>query len=186
VGLDIGARCLFAGQPLVTLADGAAIVLREGVHIFSRSDSNPAGIAHPTILAALTPESTIIIGEKTGISGASIVARSGITIGRNVMIGAGACLWDTDFHPVGVYERQVHPTNGAQCAPILIEDDVFIGARALILKGVTIRWGAVVGAGAVVTKDVGPCQIVAGNPARIVGSALSTVERPGREHTSPR
>jgi acetyltransferase-like isoleucine patch superfamily enzyme len=177
LGVEIGPRCRFTGRPLITLVPGATIIFAEGVHLFSRPDSNPAGLPHPTILAALTPESTIIIGEKTGVSGASIVARTGITVGRNVLIGAGACLWDTDFHPVGVYERQAHPTNGAQCAPIVIQDDVFIGARALILKGVTVGWGAVIGAGAVVTKDVGPCQIVAGSPARIVGSAFPMMEQ---------
>ena len=54
--------------------------------------------------------------------------------------------------------------------PVFIEDDVFIGARAMVLKGVRIGKGAVVGAGAVVTKDVPPNAIVAGNPARVVGT----------------
>ena len=54
--------------------------------------------------------------------------------------------------------------------PIRIEHDVFIGARAMILKGVAIGRGAVIGAGAVVTKNVEAGQIVAGNPARVVGS----------------
>ena len=51
---------------------------------------------------------------------------------------------------------------------IVVEDDVWIGTRAIILKGVTIHKGAIVGAGAVVTKDVPPYSIVAGNPAKIV------------------
>ena len=140
--------------------------------VYSRASSNPAGLPHPTILAALVPGSVIRIGENTGISGAAIAARCGITIGRNVLIGAGACIWDTDFHPIDPYERRTHPTHKASCAPVFIQDDVFIGARAMILKGVTIGWGAVIGAGAVVTKDVGACQIAAGNPARIVGSVL--------------
>jgi acetyltransferase-like isoleucine patch superfamily enzyme len=167
----MGTGCSFAGLPVITRAPGADITLGNRVRILSRFDSNPAGLPHPTILAALTDESAIVIGEETGISGASIVARSTITIGRHVLIGAGACIWDTDFHPLAPDQRQQHPTRHALTAPILIDHDAFIGARAMVLKGVTIGWGAVVGAGAVVTKDVAPCDIVAGNPARVVGSA---------------
>ena len=54
-------------------------------------------------------------------------------------------------------------------APFAIGDDVFVGMEALILKGVTIDEGAVVGAGAVVTQDVPPRTVVAGNPATVVG-----------------
>ncbi|MGQ0811341.1 MAG: acyltransferase [Nitrospiraceae bacterium] len=177
LGVTIGTECSFVGQPVVKLISGAKIALGNEVRVFSRFNSNPAGLPHPTILAALAPESFITIGDNTGISGASIAARAGITIGRNVLIGAGACIWDTDFHPIDPYWRCEHPTRNAQCAPIRIDDDVFIGARAMILKGVTIGWGAVVGAGAVVTKDVGVGQVVAGNPARVVGSALLNDER---------
>jgi acetyltransferase-like isoleucine patch superfamily enzyme len=54
------------------------------------------------------------------------------------------------------------------CKPIVIEDDVFIGARVIVTKGVLIGRGAVVGAGAVVTKDVPPFSVVAGNPAKVI------------------
>ena len=54
-------------------------------------------------------------------------------------------------------------------APILIEDDAFIGARSIILKGVTIGKGSIIGAGAVVTRNVPEYSIVAGNPAKVIG-----------------
>lgn len=57
---------------------------------------------------------------------------------------------------------------GGISAPIVIGDNVFIGARAIILKGVTIGEGAIVGAGSVVTKDVAEYSIVAGNPAKVI------------------
>jgi acetyltransferase-like isoleucine patch superfamily enzyme len=87
-----------------------------------------------------------------------------------VLIGAGACIWDTDFHPVDAERRREHATRDARCVPITIEDEVFIGARALILKGVNVGRSAVIGAGAIVTKNVDPGDIVAGNPARVVRS----------------
>jgi acetyltransferase-like isoleucine patch superfamily enzyme len=171
LGVQLGAGCRFAGVPIVHLAPGARVVLGNNVVINSRRDSNPGGVAHPTVLAALEPHSSIVIGDGTGISAASIVARRGITIGSRVLIGIGACIWDSDFHPLDAEHRRLHATNGAAGAPVRIEDEVFIGGRSLILKGVTIGSGAVVGAGAVVRNDVGAGAIVAGNPARVVGMA---------------
>ncbi len=179
LGVQVGSECRFVGCPIISVAQGAAITLEKGVRLFSRANSNPAGLPHPTILAALTPESGIVIGERSAISGASIVARVKVTIGKHVMIGAGACIWDTDFHPIDPRHRHRHPTHGAICAPVVIHDDVFVGARAIILKGVTVGWGAVIGAGAVVTHDVAPGQIVAGNPATVVGTSMANNERVG-------
>jgi len=82
------------------------------------------------------------------------VAASSIVIGDRVLIGGGAGIWDTDFHPLDYEQRMMHPTLGTRSKPIVIEDDVFIGARAIILKGVKIGKAAVIGAGAVVRNDV--------------------------------
>jgi acetyltransferase-like isoleucine patch superfamily enzyme len=169
-GVRSGRGCRFVGLPVVKLAPGARIDLGDDVLVNSRFDSNPAGLPYPTIFAALESQSYIKIGDGTGISGASIVARSAITIGQRVLIGAGACIWDTDFHPLDAESRREHPTREARCTPIKIDDEVFIGARALILKGVSIGKQAVIGAGAVVTKDVRSGDVVAGNPARVVRS----------------
>jgi len=169
LGVAVGRRCRFCGFPHVRLAQGASITLGDDVLINSRSDGNPAGLPHPTILAAVGPESAIVVGPGTGISGASIVPRSAVTVGARVLIGAGACVWDTDFHPLEPEQRRVHATRGAASAPVQIGDDVFVGARALILKGVSIGPRAVVGAGAVVTKPVPAGAIVGGNPARAIG-----------------
>jgi acetyltransferase-like isoleucine patch superfamily enzyme len=108
--------------------------------------------------------------------GASIDARGGLILGDNVLIGPNAVLLTSQHHwsdpslPVVV--------QGHQLAPTTIGDDVWIGANAVILPGVTIASGTVVGAGAVVTKDTEPYSIVAGVPARAVGS------RPGPPNSS--
>lgn len=168
IGVQYGRGCRFTGLPVVRLVPGARINLGSNLLINSRFDSNPRGVPHPTVLAALTPHSYIEIGNDTGMAGASIVARQGITIGKRVLIGPGACIWDNDGHPLDPDQRRER-IRDSRCAPIKIEDDVFIGARALILKGVNIGRGAVVGAGAVVINDVKPGHIVFGNPARVVG-----------------
>jgi acetyltransferase-like isoleucine patch superfamily enzyme len=74
---------------------------------------------------------------------------------------------DSDGHPLGPVARRA--LKKPKTAPVVIDEDAFIGARAIILKGVHIGRGAVIGAGAVVAADVPELSIVAGNPARTVG-----------------
>lgn len=110
----------------------------------------------------------IVIGNHVGISNVSITAKECVQIDEYAAIGAGTILMDTDFHPVSYEQRMENPSNGA-CSPIHIKRGAFIGANALILKGVTIGEYAVVGAGAVVTKSIPDGEIWAGNPARRIG-----------------
>jgi acetyltransferase-like isoleucine patch superfamily enzyme len=135
--------------------------------INSSYESNLVGLPFPTILHTQNKNAEIKIGSNVGISGSSIVAATSIIIGDNVIIGGGCGIWDTDFHPIDYRKRLEHQTKDAISKPIIIEDNVFIGARSIILKGVTIGSGAVVGAGTVVTKDVPSCSIVFGNPMNI-------------------
>ena len=129
--------------------------------------SNTIGLIQPTIFNVVLEGSEIVIGDNVGISGATINAAKSVRIGNNVMIGSGCIITDTDSHPIRWQDRLDNP-NSTVSKPIVIEDNVFIGARSIILKGVTISFGSVVGAGSVVSKDVPPNVIVCGNPARIV------------------
>ena len=93
----------------------------------------------------------------------TVVCSSEIRIGKNVIIAQNVIIRDSDIHHIYVEgEKQ------SNSAPIIIGDNVWIGTSALILKGVTIGEGAVIAAGAVVTKDVPAHCLVAGNPARII------------------
>lgn len=97
------------------------------------------------------------------------VARS-VSIGNYCWIGPGASIYDNDVHPLDLLQRRLPLGNMAavKSAPVVIEDDVWVGLNATILKGVTLHRGTVVGAGAVVTESVPPFSVVAGNPARVV------------------
>jgi maltose O-acetyltransferase len=88
--------------------------------------------------------------------------RGGITIGDNVSISAQVCILTADHDPGS-------PTFAGRERAVRIEDYAFIGTRAMILPGTIIGRGAVVAAGAVVTKEVAPLAIVAGSPAKEIG-----------------
>ena len=90
-----------------------------------------------------------------------------VIIGNNVMMGPDVCIYVRNH----AFDRTDIPMNMQGFAPekpVVIEDDVWIGARVIILPGVHIGTGAVIGAGAVVTKDVPDYAVVGGNPARIL------------------
>lgn len=108
----------------------------------------------------------LAIGENTHIGD-----RTEIHCGQYVKIGCGCSIsWD-----VVIMDRDYHKLNSHECVykPVVIEDNVWIGCRAIILKGVRIGSGAVVAAGSIVTKDVPSGSIVAGNPARVVATDVT-------------
>jgi putative colanic acid biosynthesis acetyltransferase WcaF len=106
----------------------------------------------------------IRIGDHCSIAYDSFwVAGAPIVIGNHVVTGHRVEFYASDHDPDD-------PAFARRDAPILVEDRAWIGSRAIVLKGVTIGRGAVVAAGAVVTQDVPPFTIVAGNPARPVRS----------------
>ena len=107
------------------------------------------------------------IGSNSRINGCHISASKKVIIGKNVRIGQYVLIMDNDFHHVSD-----HFSNGKKL-PIIIEDDVWIAAKATVLKGVRIGKGAVVAAGAVVTKDVEPYTLVAGVPAKPIRNLKS-------------
>lgn len=102
-------------------------------------------------------------------NGVTMIAEAAtITIGDRVLIGPEVSIYDSDFHGLAVADRQ-NP-QAVRRGDVTIGNDVFIGARAIILKNLRIGDGAVIAAGAVVTRDVPPNSVAAGNPARVVRS----------------
>ncbi|MGQ1946426.1 acyltransferase [Geofilum sp. OHC36d9] len=111
----------------------------------------------------------LIIGNSVGLSDVTIICQEHITIGNNVLLGVGTQIRDTDEHSLNVADR----LNGLdkirqKSSPIVIGDNVFIGANCMILKGINIGANSIVGAGSVLTKNVPPEEIWAGNPAKFI------------------
>jgi acetyltransferase-like isoleucine patch superfamily enzyme len=171
-GVECGKDVLFLGRPLISLAPDSHLILSAGVRINSALRSNPLGCFQPSVLRTLAPGAKLELGLRVGISAAILCAGKQITIGEDTIIGAGAMLFDNDFHALlsdGTWKDEY--VEGAR--PIQIGRSVFIGARAIILKGVKIGDAAIIGAGAVVTCDVPPSTIFAGNPAKEVGKRIN-------------
>jgi acetyltransferase-like isoleucine patch superfamily enzyme len=109
------------------------------------------------------PGGVLEIGDRVFINyGVSISAHTHVKIGNRCQIGNYTLILDNDYHQTG------DKTMPGQARPIILEDDVWLGARVIVLKGVTIGQGAVIGAGSVVTRDIPPRSVAVGQPARVV------------------
>lgn len=112
---------------------------------------------------------TLCIGNNAGLNGVLVYASNSVHIGDNVCVGGGTRIMDTDFHPLD-YNARKNGIEGTYSAPIVIENDVFVGTECLILKGVTIGARSIVAAGSVVTKNIPSDEVWGGNPAHFIRS----------------
>ena len=189
MNLDYLARRL-AGRPTCTLARGARLYPSARIRNASGMDTHIQVGSRSMILGELLTFAhggEIEIGEWCYVGeGTRIWSASRITIGDRVLIAHNVNIFDSLTHPLGAgarhkqFQRIVisgHPKEidlGERA--VHIHSDAWIGAHAIILRGITIGVGAIVGAGAVVTRDVAAYTIVAGNPARPIRE-LGTPER---------
>jgi maltose O-acetyltransferase len=129
-----------------------------GAHTLLRSVNVPVELA-------TAPGARLVIGADCSINyGVSIGCTQAVTIGARCRLGPYVMIVDSAFHEL--LDRSKRPTS----QPVVLEDDVWIGAKASIMPGVRIGRGAVVGTAAVVTKDVPPFSVVAGVPAKLVST----------------
>jgi acetyltransferase-like isoleucine patch superfamily enzyme len=124
-------------------------------------------------------EAFVEIGDDCHFRDVFLICETGLRIGHRVEIGWHATIVDSDFHPVDPAEREkdiiaLSPLGSETPRPaivhraVIIENDVWIGPNATILKGVKLGRGAFIAPGAVVTRDVPPGARVLGNPARLL------------------
>lgn len=151
------------GRGLIFIGDGVRLSGKPSIGFSNRLEQRPV----------------LKIGDGTFIGhGASFSVAESVTVGRHTLIAGGVAIRDFDGHPLDAQQRRTMPTPAEGIAPVMIGDDVWIGSGATILKGVTIGDRSVVATQAVVTKDVPPDTVVAGNPARAIKS-LQPMLKPG-------
>jgi acetyltransferase-like isoleucine patch superfamily enzyme len=175
-GVDIYGWILLRG-PAGTIEIGDEVQL-----VSSSWRCSASALAQPVRFRTFTRDARIILGPGSGLSGGSITARSKtIRIGRNAIFGPDCMVVDSDFHDPWPPERRKTNPGFERDAPVSIGENVWIGARSIILKGVVIGDNAVIAAGSVVTRSVPPYALAAGNPARVVKIYGPDGDRPARE-----
>ena len=153
-------RCLLAVTPHSIVSIGKNVVINSGNHTVS-----------PSLSKISVGGGILSIGDNSGISSTVIICKERITIGENVNIGAGCLILDSNMHStdwrVRADRKNDKPEKAAK-APVTIEDNVFIGARSIINKGVTIGRCSMIAAGSVVVKDIPANCIAGGNPCKVI------------------
>ncbi len=140
---------------------GKASIINEGTMIIGERVQLISTITPLELVAANGGK--LIIGDRSFINyGCSIAAQQLVQIGANCQIGTYVIMMDNDFHRLEPERRLERPPS----APIILKDNVWLGARVIVLNGVTIGEGSVVGAGSVVTRDIPPRSLAVGMPAK--------------------
>ena len=160
---EIGSRVRVLGRPTV-VTDGSM-----------RVGERTKLVSTVATLELVAGEGGVLdIGERGFINfGCSIVAMSRVTIGARVLIGPHCMIMDTAFHNIEP-DRRLDPV---EPEPITIGENVWLGARVIVLPGVTIGDDSVIGIGSVVTQDIPPGSVAVGVPARVVRTVTPTDSR---------
>ena len=161
-GCVVGRDVILNGVPGIRRKGSGRLILGDGVTVNTARWANWLG-SSGSMMLCVEDGATLELKRGCGVSASQIIANVGIEIGEDALIGAGCLICDSDMHEVPLGSGKP-----VAMAPIRIGPRAFIGARCIILKGVTIGEGAVVGAGSVVTKDIPPGVIAYGNPAKVV------------------
>ena len=169
-------------QPLLLRGHGTIVIGRDVEFGWRNSDGFYTGYCH---LEAAPPDSVIEIGDGAMLNNNVLIKSEGpgIRIGARALLGSRICIYDSDFHELDPSRRR---GGRPAMAAVEIGENVFVGDRALILKGVTIGSDSVIGAGSVVTSSIPSGVIAAGNPARVVRELESPNSRARAEDPSIR
>ena len=168
-GMRYGKAVLFQGKTIIRTRRVGEILLGDHVVFNSQALTNLVGLMGANVLDT-SGGGRIIVGDHSGFSSTVISSRAEIQIGCRVKVGGNVRIFDHDFHSVDAKIRcspddRLH----IKTAPVTIEDDVFVGTNAVILKGTKIGARSIVAAGSVVFgMQIPPDSLVKGNPAQII------------------
>jgi acetyltransferase-like isoleucine patch superfamily enzyme len=161
------------GIPVLDLSLKASFIIADDLRLNNGNYYNLIG-RQQNCCFVVGNDATLILGNNVGISSSTIVCKNRIEIEDHVHIGGNCEIYDTDFHDLDFRKRTKIPEDylTVQTKPVIIKRNSFIGAHSTILKGVTIGEGAIIGACSVVTKNIPPYEVWAGNPIRFISDAI--------------
>lgn len=174
--IQIGTNSKVTGKFLFFKYPGSKINIGNNFTSISLSSRAMAtSIFSPTCIKTLSDSSKILIGNGVGLNGTSITARSKtIKIGDHVMIAANVTIMDSDFHVVFPPEGRLTNPGYEFDAGIEIGENVWIGTRCTILKGVRIGKNSVIAAGSIVSKSIPENVVAGGIPAKVIRNLETT------------
>lgn len=169
LGVEMGKHGIVHGSVRVSLAKNADIIIGDNFCFLSGRSLNPLSRNLQGCIC-VNDNARLLIGNDVSVSSVVLWSHQNITIGNHVDIGANTIIMDSDAHSLYYIDRRdiIEDMSNKKNAPIIIGNDVLIGANCIILKGVTIGDRTVVGAGAVVTRSIPNDCIAAGNPVKII------------------
>ncbi len=163
-----GGKLIIRGRPLIDICEGATLHLGDGVTLNSRNRGYHINMHSPVKLFADMAGAEIRIGDNSRIHGTCIHAFQSVRIGRNCLIAANCQIIDGNGHDLSFPDVENRLNISVNSSPIVIEDNVWIGANSIILPGVKIGMGSVISANSVVVKDIPPSVLAGGNPAKLI------------------
>lgn len=158
--IKIGRNNTFVGAIWASRFQNSTIKIGSNCVFISKQTYNPLGLCRPCMLSTHTPSARIEIGNGCSFSGTSIGALKFISLGENVRCGANTMITDSDWHTND-------PRSGGS-ADVIIEDNVWLGANSVVLKGVRIGQNTLIGANSLVVKDIPANVIAGGNPCKVI------------------
>lgn len=174
---NLGKRARIFNHIYLDIHPEAHVRIGDDFILTSDDNINPLCRHQRGCIVAERASTVIEMGHHVGMSSPCLWAKERITIGNYVNIGGDCIIMDSDAHNLDwrirdsgemFSAKETMDGHTAKCAPITIEDHVLIGARSIILKGVTIGRGSVIGAGSVVVKSIPAGCIAAGNPCKVI------------------
>lgn len=169
-GVRLGRNVRAHGTVCLSRWPGSRMEIGDGASIVSSwRRATAATLGAPTRLRTFGPDAAIVIGPRCELTGASIAVRStSVILGRQVLLGPGCRIVDSDFHAPWPPEARADDPGMDRDRPVEIGDFAWLGMGCIVLKGVRIGRGAIIGAGSVVTHDVPDFHLAAGSPARVI------------------
>lgn len=171
LGAKLGNNVKLVNKVYLHMGENTTISIGNNVVIYSGDNLNPLS-SNTNCSIFVTDNAELEIGDWSGMSGGCIWSTDRISIGSHVNIGANCIIMDGDIHNTDWAKRRLDRTTKEDIkfnhGPIVIEDDVWLGANCIVLKNVTIGCRSIIGAGSVVTKSIPADCIAAGNPCKII------------------